>query len=409
MQGANVRLDAVLARPGVKRLLDVMNGHGEETRIVGGAVRNALMNRPVRDIDCATTALPQEIIRRAKKAGFKPVPTGIEHGTITVVIDRAPFEVTTLREDVETNGRHAVVRFGRDFTTDALRRDFTINALLLDKDGVVHDLVGGMPDLEAGLVRFIGEPERRIAEDYLRILRFFRFHADYGAGKIDAAGFRAAIAGRDGLEQLSRERVRSEILKLLSARRSAEVCTLFAQTSMLMGLLGGVMELGRLERATIAGLDPIYRLAALAVRVREDADRLRERLRLSNVEYKALADYAVVLEHLGVIKTPLEAIDIDRLAYRFGLAATLNALSILDQPAYCAMSDDARSHHEDLANGLSAIPIFPLSGRHLIEAGLATGPKLGSALAQAETLWLDAGMPTDSTALSDIIQRVIKA
>src|SRR4029077_2464537 len=202
------------------RLLDVLDAGGEEARVVGGAVRNALLGIPIGEIDIATTAVPDEVVRRAKNAGFKPVPTGIEHGTVTVVIGGRPFEVTTLREDVETFGRHANVRFGRDWKKDAERRDFSMNALSAGADGHVHDYVGGLADLKARRVRFIGEASKRIAEDYLRILRFFRFHAAYGHGLPDAAGLAACIAARAGLGQLSRERVRMELLKLLLARHA---------------------------------------------------------------------------------------------------------------------------------------------------------------------------------------------
>ena len=182
------------------------NGNGEEARVVGGAVRNALLKLPVADIDIATTALPDEVIRRAQAAGIKSVPTGIEHGTVTLVVDEQPFEVTTLREDTETFGRKAKVAFGRDWARDAERRDFTINGLSVDADGVVHDHVGGLADIAARRVRFIGDPGARIAEDYLRILRFFRIHAAYGAGEPDRAGYLACIGGRAGLSALSAER-----------------------------------------------------------------------------------------------------------------------------------------------------------------------------------------------------------
>src|SRR5581483_8695230 len=180
-------------------LLSMLNRDGEEARIVGGAVRNALLRLPHGDIDIATTALPQEVMRRAQAEGFKAVPTGFEHGTVTVVIAGHPFEVTTLREDVETFGRHATVKFGRDWKRDAERRDFTMNALTLSADGTLHDYVGGLADIEKRHVRFIGDAATRIAEDYLRILRFFRFHAYYGEGHPDAAGLHAAIVARDGL------------------------------------------------------------------------------------------------------------------------------------------------------------------------------------------------------------------
>src|SRR5947207_1737523 len=189
------------------RVLALLNGEGEEARVVGGAVRNALLKSPIGDIDIATTALPDEVIRRAKAAGIKSVPTGIEHGTVTLVVDSQPFEVTTLREDTETFGRKAKVAFGRDWVRDAERRDLTINGLSVDAEGRVHDHVGGLDDIAARRVRFIGDPNQRIAEDYLRILRFFRIHAAYGVGQPDRAGTLACIKARAGLGTLSAERV----------------------------------------------------------------------------------------------------------------------------------------------------------------------------------------------------------
>src|ERR1700735_5152690 len=206
-------LDAPWLRSGpAARVLKVLDGNGEEARVVGGAVRNALLKIPIGDIDIATTALPTEVVRRARAAGIKTVPTGIEHGTVTLVVDAQAFEVTTLREDTETFGRRAKVAFGRDWVRDAERRDFTINGLSVDVDGLVHDYVGGLEDIAARRVRFIGEPDKRIAEDYLRILRFFRIHAAYGAGEPDRAGYLACIAGRAGLAGLSAESLRLEIL-----------------------------------------------------------------------------------------------------------------------------------------------------------------------------------------------------
>ncbi|HET6838157.1 MAG TPA: CCA tRNA nucleotidyltransferase, partial [Bradyrhizobium sp.] len=211
MSEARVLNNALWLRSGpTARVLELLNGEAEEARVVGGAVRNALLQIPVADIDIATTALPADVIRRAKAAGIKSVPTGIEHGTVTLVIDSQPFEVTTLREDTETFGRKAKVAFGRDWVRDAERRDFTINGLSVDAEGVVHDHVGGLDDIAARRVRFIGDPNQLIAEDYLRILRFFRIHAAYGAGQPDRAGILACIGARAGLATLSAERVRLE-------------------------------------------------------------------------------------------------------------------------------------------------------------------------------------------------------
>src|SRR5438094_1100138 len=258
----------------------------------------ALFGIPHGDVDIATTALPAEVMRRAAAAGFKPVPTGIDHGTVTVVVEGRPFEVTTLREDVETFGRHATVRFGRDWTRDAERRDFTMNALSLSADGVAHDYVGGLADLRARRVRFIGDAATRIAEDYLRILRFFRFHAAYGEGAPDPQGLAACIDARAGLEQLSRERVRMEVFKLLVAKHAVPTLALMTEIGLLEQVLGGVPLLAsyanmiKLEAALALASDPVRRLGALSVSVAEDAERLRERLRLANAEYERLASMA---------------------------------------------------------------------------------------------------------------------
>src|SRR4051794_11172050 len=276
------------------RVLALLNGDGEEARVVGGAVRNALLNLPLGDIDIATTALPDEVVRRAKAAGIKSVPTGIAHGTVTLVVESQPYEVTTLREDTETFGRKAKVAFGRDWVRDAERRDFTINGLSVDAAGVVHDHVGGLADIEARRVRFIGDAGQRIAEDYLRILRFFRMHAAYGAGEPDRAGYLACIEGRAGLSSLSAERVRMEMLKLLIAEGAAVAVQAMADAGLLLPIFGGVSYIGAfaamvaVERAL--GLPPnaVRRLAALNVAVTEDAKRVSARLRLSNAETKAL-------------------------------------------------------------------------------------------------------------------------
>src|SRR5213083_31803 len=296
MSNARVLEDAPWLRSGpTARVLGLLNGDGEEARVVGGAVRNALLKLPIGELDIATTALPSEVIRRAKAAGIKSVPTGIDHGTVTLVVDAQPFEITTLREDTETFGRKAKVAFGRDWVRDAERRDFTINGLSVDADGVVHDHVGGLADIEAKRVRFIGDASQRIAEDYLRILRFFRFHAAYGEGVPDPEGVAACIEARAGLEQLSRERVRMEALKLLIAKHAVPTLALMTETGLLEQVLGGLPLLAsfsnmvKLEAALALAPDAIRRVGALAISVIEDAERLRERLRLTNAEYERLA------------------------------------------------------------------------------------------------------------------------
>ena len=287
--------DAAWLKEGeVARLLAVLDRDGEEARVVGGAVRNELLRLPVAEIDVATTAVPDEVVRRVQAAGWKAVPTGIEHGTVTVVIRSHPFEVTTLREDVETFGRKAKVMFGRDWRADAERRDFTINALSASADGKVFDYVGGLDDIAARRVRFIGDPQQRIAEDYLRILRFFRFHAHFADGAPDAAGLHACITARAGLDTLSRERVRMELSKLFVAPRAAPTLAVMSESGLLGPVLGGVPYLAsfkkmtEIEAALAADADAVRRLGALGVMVNEDAERLAQRLRLSNAESERL-------------------------------------------------------------------------------------------------------------------------
>jgi tRNA nucleotidyltransferase/poly(A) polymerase len=197
---------SMLDDPRLATLFAALSKTGAETRVVGGAVRDALLGLPPHEIDLATTALPDAVLAAARDAGLKGVPTGIEHGTVTIVVAGTPFEVTTLREDVETDGRFAKVRFGGDFEQDAKRRDFTINALSLSFDGEIHDYTGGLADIEARRIRFIGDAATRIREDYLRILRFFRFNASHGEGPFDREGLHESIVARENLSRLSRER-----------------------------------------------------------------------------------------------------------------------------------------------------------------------------------------------------------
>ena len=289
------------------RALEALNGDGEETRLVGGAVRDLILGLGAQDLDLATTARPDEVIRRAGAAGFTVATPGVSHGTVTLIVDGRPIETTTLREDVETNGRHAKVSFSRDFSSDARRRDFTINALSISADGLVHDPVGGLEDLAAGRVRFIGDADARIREDYLRILRFFRFSARFGEGAVDAEGLSAAIRNQLAIAGLSRERVRMEMLKIVAAPHAGAVVRTMGESGILGQALGFAYK-GRFNRAIAietarsAKTDALLRLAALAVMIPEDAERLRERLRLANADYERIARAAQALTGLHGIR-----------------------------------------------------------------------------------------------------------
>lgn len=397
------RLASLLARADVAALLAALNRDGEQARIVGGAVRNALLGEPVADIDVATTCPPKETMRRARIAGFKAVPTGVEHGTVTVVIGGAPFEVTTLRRDVETDGRHAVVAFGRDFREDALRRDFTINALGFDADGVLHDYADGLADLAARRVRFIGVAGERIAEDYLRILRFFRFHARYGAGEPDRIAVDACIAGRTGLGGLSRERVWAELRKLLVAPRAATTLRAMAGAGLLMPVIGGVPRLSRF--ATIAdgpGDDvfPAFRLAALAVAVGEDALRLREWLRLSNAEFERVAGIAAALEALSGQSDLPEIATLRRLAHRIGADAVAGGLVLLG-------ADGGSAEMQALIAELARTPPFLPTGKDVLALGVSAGPQVGKVLDAAREAWIEAGCPAGQNEQAGLLAKVI--
>ncbi len=398
-----------LTQGSLARLLAVLSSDGEEARVVGGAVRNTLMKLPPGDTDIATTATPQEVTRRVQAAGFKAVPTGIEHGTVTVVIDGAPFEVTTLRVDVETFGRKANVRFGRDWKADAERRDFTMNALSVTADGTVYDYVGGLADIEARRVRFIGDPAKRIAEDYLRILRFFRFHAAYGQGALDPAGLHACIAGRAGVEQLSRERVQMELLKLLIAQGAAPALTAMSEVGLLVSLLGGVpliadfARIGEIETALGLPPDPVRHLGALNIIVVEDAERLWQRLRLANAEHERLASMA---EKWHGLSPALGDAAARALLYRLGPEHFRDRVLLAWARAGAKADDRAWRDLATLPERWTA-PSFPLKAADFMQRGVAKGPALGEALRAAEEAWIAANFSMDTETIERIASNAI--
>lgn len=387
----------------VARLLALLDRDGEEARVVGGAVRNALLGLRVAEIDVATTAVPEEVIRRVTAAGCKAIPTGIEHGTVTVVIEHQPIEVTTLRQDVETFGRKARVAFGRDWRADAERRDFTINALSSSTDGTVYDYVGGLDDIAARRVRFIGDAQRRIEEDYLRVLRFFRFHANFGEGAPDSAGLLACIRARASLAMLSRERVRMEVLKLLLAPHAAPTLAVMSEAGLLGDVLGGVPLLASFENVakieTACGMapDPVRRLGALGVLVREDAERLAQRLRLANAE----TDRLLGLDMWWRV-TPLTGEQAARaLLYRTGPQAFTDRALVAWARSPAGVADAAWHELASLPQRWTA-PVFPLKAADFIRRGMTQGPALGVAMRAAEAAWIAADFPAERAALEAI-------
>lgn len=398
-----------LAVPAVRALFAALDQDGDETRIVGGAVRDALAGRPVRDIDFATTAHPSRVMARATAAGFRTVPTGIDHGTVTVVAEHATYEVTTLREDVETDGRHAIVRFGRDWHRDAERRDFTINALSVDARGTVHDPLGGYPDLLAHRIRFIGDADRRIAEDRLRILRFFRFNAQFGTGDCDADGLAAAIRARDGLRALSAERIGQEMRRLVLAPRAAMVLALMQDSGVLSVILAGVAYLGPFARLlafeAAAGTAPSFplRLAALGCRVEEDALRLAARLRLANAERDLMVLSLAAARRMPGAGDERAA---RRLLYETGTDVFRAAVALA--AAWDVLGEATALALHRLPDRWP-IPRFPLSGRDALGAGASHGPAVGALLKALQTWWIAEDFAPDEATLRARLQQMIAA
>lgn len=385
----------LLARKPVAALLRALNPAGEETRIVGGAIRNALMGRPITDIDLATTLLPEQVMELAKAKGWRAIPTGIAHGTVTLVVDGTPFEVTTLRDDVETDGRHAIVRFSRDFAHDAARRDFTINALSMGENGAVHDYFGGKADLAAQRIRFIGDAATRLREDYLRALRFLRFSAEYGTGTLDEAGFAATLAAREGLNILSGERIWQELKKLLMAQHGAGIVAQAEAHGLLAGLLGVKTTPARLTALLTKAqeseeeADAITRLYALANTDEAAIALLAERLRLSNSDKNQILGLSRALLHHAEGASPR------LLAYRAPDAA-LAALLLANAPA---------SLIANLRKELASPPRFLITGADLLTRGMSPGSAIGQSLARIEAAWIKAGLPDGRDAQEAIMVR----
>ncbi|MEJ8572252.1 CCA tRNA nucleotidyltransferase [Microbaculum marinum] len=380
-----------LREPALVKVIAALNTHGVETRVVGGAVRDAILGHPRGDVDLATTGSTDEVDRLATAAGLKAVPTGVAHGTMTVVSDGRPFEVTTLRHDVETHGRHATVAFGAAWEEDARRRDFTMNALYADRDGRLYDWVGGYPDLMARRVRFIGDPEARIREDFLRILRFFRFHAQFGHGAPDADGLAAAIRQRLGVLGLSGERLRQELLRLLVAPGAAATVEVMADCGILGLVTGGVAYIGSLERevaveaAEASPPDALMRLAAVAIAIPEDAERISDRLRLSNAQRHRLQAAAAGWWHVGPHLS--EAVR-KALLYRQG-AQTYRDRATLAFARSGMAADDPEWRALRALPDRWPVPQLPVKGADIVALGIPAGPAIGAIISRLETEWIE--------------------
>jgi poly(A) polymerase len=405
----NLADQAWLRADPVRHIFAALTAEGAEARIIGGAVRNALMGVPVVDIDFATSATPDEVARLAAAHRIKVVPTGVEHGTLTLVHHGQPFEVTTLREDVATDGRHAKVRFGNDWEADAQRRDFTVNALSVDADGVVHDPIGGYPDVVGRRIRFIGNPDKRIAEDRLRILRFFRFNAEYGRAPIDEAGLAAAERAHDSVRDLSAERIGQEMRRLLVAPAAAAMAALMQEAGVLTIVLAGVGYVATLARlvafddARATEPSAPVRLAALACRIEEDAVRVAARLRLANAERDRM------LAALAAARAVQRASDLRgaRVAlYRHGVTAYRDGVALA--AAWSSEAPDDR-RWLDLASlpDQWTAPAFPLSGRDVLGQGAEPSPAVGALLRAVEAWWIERDFTPDANALRKRLQQAM--
>jgi poly(A) polymerase/tRNA nucleotidyltransferase (CCA-adding enzyme) len=357
-----------------------------EARVVGGAVRDALAGLPVADIDLATPRPPEEVMRQLEKAGLKAVPTGIDHGTVTAVSGGRGFEITTLRRDESTDGRRAVVAWTDDWREDAARRDFTINAMSMAHDGSVFDPFGGAADLAAGKVRFVGRAATRIAEDYLRILRFFRFHARYGRGEPDREAVAAIADAVPGLKRLSAERVWSELKRILAAPDPTGAATLMQRLGVLAAILPEGADPARLARLVASGAppDPSLRLSALLT---VEAEALADRLRLSGAERQMLTE----LRSGPAPRPGMDDADLRRL-----LADTRADVLI----GRSWLAGDGSAEWQDLRARLAAMqrPVFPLEGRDVLALGIEPGPRVGCLLAELRQWWLAGGCVADAAA-----------
>lgn len=394
-----------------RAVMNALSGAGGSARFVGGAVRNALLGLNVDDIDITTPLLPNEVMRRLEAARIRAVPTGIDHGTVTAIVDGKAFEITTLRRDVETDGRHAVVAFSDDWEEDASRRDFTINALYASPDGEVFDYFAGLVDLDARRIRFIGDPAARIREDYLRILRLFRFHAWYGQGAIDGQALEAAKAGRAGLRQLSGERIQKEMLRLLAAKNPCPALRVMAQTKILEEIIPRGARLDRLERLVAIDTandfvpESVLRLSALLPADPGSVTIVAERMRFSNENRDRLADLVSAQDEISLA---MAGQTLHWLLYRLGLPRVRDRI-------FLRWAEDTDVSHDPGWGDLLAaakswvIPEFPLGGRDVLSAGIQAGPQVGAILSHLENEWIEGDFAGDRPSLLKRLDEIVQS
>jgi len=406
MKPTDIKIDQPwLHDPGAVAVMAAIGADQRIARYVGGCVRDALFGRPVRDIDIATELTPEQVMARLEEAGLSYAGTGLAHGTVTAIADGRGFEVTTLRHDVETDGRRASVAYTDDWFVDARRRDFSINALYADADGTIYDPVDGVPDIEAGLVRFIGTAEHRIEEDFLRILRFFRFHAWYGKGPLDPLSLEACIHLKRGLRSLSVERVRAELLRLLESHAPQETLRVMHQ----QGILGEIMPppagLGTLE--AVVGQeesenhsDAIRRLIALYRGQGRVLQELAKDWKLSNQQKKRIKRYGVVVDAWGEVPVP-SPVALRQMAYQQSKEAVEDWLLVRPIPldgVHAEVMDSLRDW---------TVPEFPLAGADVLALGVGEGAAVGAALKAIEAQWIEGDFQQDRAALLALLKKQV--
>ena len=402
-----------MTTPETVAVFDALEAEGGAgcARFVGGCVRNALVGRPIDDIDIATTLTPDRVVGALKAARLAAVPTGIAHGTVTAVANHRPYEITTLRRDVTTDGRRATVAFTDDWAEDARRRDFTVNALYADREGTIFDPVGqGVADARAGRIVFVGEAERRLAEDHLRNLRFFRFRAWFGRGAPDPAAVAACAAMKDQIDTLAAERIAKELLKLLAADDPRDAVRLMAGTGVLEVILKTPANLVRfdalveIETDQLFETDAVLRLTALLPDDQLAARKLAERLRLSNADRDRIQ---AALSPTPVLKSWMSPREIRREVYRADLPPFRDRAKL----AWAASPRTATTMQWRgliaLAEGWVA-PTFPLTGEDVMKAGTPKGPLVGQVLTEVEDWWIDHDFLDDPMSAVEKLKAVVQ-
>jgi len=400
-----------------RAVIAALTAEGAEVRFVGGCVRDSVLHRPIKDIDIATHQPPQQVMEMLERAGIRAIPTGIDHGTVTAVIGRDHFEITTLREDVETNGRHAQVSFTDDWVTDASRRDFTMNAMFADPQGRIYDPFNGLRDLGDGTVRFVGDPLTRIDEDVLRLLRFFRFYAHYGRPPMDKTALAACRKRAGDLMRLSGERLSGELIRLLEAPDPAETLAVMRSNGILETILPEAQHIGRLKmlswlesRALVRDdlhPDPIRRLACLLVGEKAEILAIGERLKLSRSECQRLL--TIVLPPV-TIQAETSPMTLRQAIYHHGTATIRDLILTAWAQERDMVGRFGSSHSEKWIRQLDLCtawtpPSLPIRGADCLEAGLPKGPAIGTALSAVEDWWLDQDFQPDRRACLEHLRK----